>query len=698
MSFFKKTYFLRFFLFLFFLLFFFFHTGWYEPARLIIEGQVSDPDTEILVQWDSGAGFNGYESEPFSFLPPPSREGQLRTLILRNTGEKNPASKGKRLILTEIRVDGQGLHIPAKSLDKVRKKKGIGWILPDTGAQISLKVPAKKHLLLTLKSDIQAGVAKIVLDNHVFKHDLYRSNWAILAAKINYWLLDQDGGFEVYMDMPRYPVKQLQIAPLGGKSSMTVSSVRLQTGANSRELLSSQPEKNNLIIVEEPTRFQKKLFHPFQCVLQIIFALLATWIVWNVVMLVRRSNGIKGLLFQEKRYIFWLFLLGSSGVFGLWLLAFWPGVLSVDSLNVWRSAWLPDVLINDHPAINVFFYMFLLHFWNNPAVVPLVQICLLSLLLAGVLFYCFRQGVSLPWLLFCWACVVLSVPVGLYNVTLWKDVPFALLVVFWAIALVYFYLKKKKGSIHLTKQQGSALFFLFLALIFVRHNGALYLFALPVLLFVFGIIKVNRALLATGCAIVLSLFLLLIFPPKSLKGSSYLADLSKMYLQQLQEEPLGERVKTTIINYPYILDIKENKKQSDFWHFYLGDRYAYSFLKDADWNDTFRYLPKDDLPFPRLKKAALALYWKSLDYPWVYFSWNPFYLPLLFVLSIIAYRWFPLSAVYSSVILVQILALLFYVETLNWRYYFFALVGGLFLLPVLLLDVRLLLSNKLNAS
>jgi hypothetical protein len=152
------------------------------------------------------------------------------------------------------------------------------------------------------------------------------------------------------------------------------------------------------------------------------------------------------LFVAEKRWIFWLLFAGALGLYGIWLGAFWPGIMSVDSLNIWRAALLPHVMINNHPIVNEIWYLCCQQFWQHIAVVPIIQIILLSALLATTYFLAFRRGVRGRWLLPCYLLTLFSVPIGLYNVTLWKDVPFALLVVFWALYIAYLFLQKhEKG-------------------------------------------------------------------------------------------------------------------------------------------------------------------------------------------------------------------------------------------------------------
>ncbi len=119
-------------------------------------------------------------------------------------------------------------------------------------------------------------------------------------------------------------------------------------------------------------------------------------------------------------------------------------------------------------------------------IVPITQI--LVILSSHRSSFCRRPNRSVPCslLLPCLLLLLASVPIGLYNVTLWKDVPFALLVVFWGIVLVYFYDRTRagasgpRGGLNI----GTAVLLLlsFTALLTIRYNGLVYLLIVPLLL------------------------------------------------------------------------------------------------------------------------------------------------------------------------------------------------------------------------
>ncbi|MDU9051111.1 MAG: hypothetical protein Q3M30_19895 [Candidatus Electrothrix sp. Rat3] len=680
---------------------------------MIIEGKAPDTNAVVNLQWDSGNGYNTYEQERFSFLPFRGSPVKPLEIVLSGGSEKNELAKNSRVVLTEIRVDDKGQPIPKEYLHEVRHVRGAGWFFESEESSITLAVPGEKQLYFSLKTNDRSGIVRVTMNGFETVHDLYRGNWEILQAKLNYWLLDEQGAFSVWAKMPRYAVDSLRLSfPLG--TSLTLLALRTKSGRVIQLPLPDAQEEGLVrgqvtgeVSIANPTRHLKRYFHKGWILYQIVFAALLTWLVCALRSFVQKQGGLKTVLFGRAFRPFWGFFLGACAVYTVYLLAFWPGLMSVDSLNIWRAAWLPDVMINNHPVLNVIWYTFLLHLWNHTAVVPLSQVILLSLLIAAFFSFCHRQGVSLLLLLPCYALLLFSIPVGCYTIALWKDIPFALLVVFWGLVPAYFFVRKRAGQkqdgveskrpLHLTLSSGLTLLLLFLALLLFRHNGIIYLAVIPLLFIIGGLVRIPKIVTIISCCAGMLILWLVVFPPKTIRSASYFQDLTRSYLQELNQESVLSRVKQGVSRYPRLLDLKKNWQESDAWHYFLGDRYAHTFLRQTGWNDSHKYASSEtDSLFPSLRAALLSVYENSLEYPWIYFSWNPFWLLYLFPLSMLFYRQFPLSALFSSVIMVQIIALLFLVGTVNWRYYYFVLLGGYFLLPLMLLDSRFLLLKKRN--
>lgn len=678
------------------LIFFVLHSVWYEPARLVMSGVADTVDATIRVEWDSGAGFNPYEKVDFHFTPK-KRGDDSNTLavVIAGNDEHSQLSVRNKAVLTEIRVDGRGLHIPKSAIENVRYVRGSGWFLDSSSSKIKLDVKALERIQFSFKTSARSGIADISIDGTKSSHDLYRSNWEILFSHLNFWLLDDENKFTVSLDFPRYFIETLKI---DGTGISRVTSLYLLTKKRRTELNYHTDESGN-IIIDNPNGVLKRYYHPAYFPFQILFALITLWGLFFVRRQFRKYQGVWDIFLNEKRWVFWSYFAGALVVYGVAVAAFWPGVMSVDSLNIWRAALLPETMINNHPVINEIWYMFFQQIWNNIAIIPIAQVVLLSLLIAATYFFIFRQGVRWEVLIPGYLLLLFSLPVALYNVTLWKDVPFALLIVFWALSSAYFYYIKRKGeSPKLTVYKILPLPFLFLSLLTFRHNGLIYLVILPLLFICLKLMRFSRKILAAGLLAAVMLLYLVIFPPSYIKGGSYFHDLSSSYLKQIKKESVSQRLVDGVKGYPRILDIRKNHKESDFWHYYLADRFAYHFLSDVGWNDVYKYIGKEVNPFPELRSFVTYLYKKSLDYPWVYVSWYPFILPYLFILSIILFRWMPLSAIYSVVILSQVFALLIIVGTHNWRYYYFFLIGGYFLIPVILLDLHCRKSHKIEST
>ncbi len=667
------------------LIYFVFSSGWYAPAKLIIKGK-ADLTSSITVQWDSGNGFNQYEQRTFSFLPFRGDPEKKINIEVSGTGETNKASKGSRIALNEIRIDDRGIYIPPSATKDVNYIKGHGWYLNSDNSTINLDLPATQGILFSFKTSSNSGVSRISINGNESLHDLYRRNWEVLFSQVHFWLLDDNDNFTISFILPRYRIKNL-VASSSGPVSFTSAYLNRKSEPI---ILSFDQSGIDGISIANPNKELKHYFHPLHFFLQTCFALLVSVLVWIIGAKIFNIGNIKQIFLSEHRWWFWLYFSSAFVAYSLWLMAFWPGVMSVDSLNVWRAAQLPEVMINNHPFVNELWYFFLSRIWNNIAIVPITQIVLLSILIASTFLFVVRRGVPSLLLVPFFLVFLSSIPIGLYNTTLWKDVPFALLVVFWSLVPAYLYLKKRNNEkIQITKKMVAILLLSFLCLITFRHNGLVYLLVIPMIMFALGLVRVPRTISVVGLLAGICLCYIIVFPPASMKSASYFHDLSRKYLYQLSNESLAQRAIIAAKSYPRLLDIKKNQEYSDFWHSYLNDRYAYRFLREVGWSDVYPYRARDVHPFPKLREFAMSLYKVSLEYPWLYLSWYPFVVLYLFLMSLLLCRRLPLSAIFSTVIITQVAALLLIVGTANWRYYYFVLLGGYFLLPIMVLEMHL---------
>jgi len=677
-------------LFLLILSFFFWGNGWYEPSQLAISGQSDGGNPTLRVRWDSGEGFNEYEQRIFHSSVQPLDKQFSSTLVFGGKGERNSASLSSDVVCTAIVVDGRTLDLNDLKQDIPFSN---GELLFSEGKTLSLPVQSQSHIGVRFRTNNHSGIAVLSVNGVQAEHDLYMPNVEAKEKQFDSWMLLPDGSFRVTMEMPRYAIGELEILSTDSTHSVQLTAVTLQTKEQNIDLLrGGKPPRGDVHFFNllEPLR---TYYHPFQLCLQICFALMTTWLISSLVQLYRNTGGLRSCLLEEKRYVFCLLFFSSLTVFTLWLAAFWPGVMSVDSLKVWRAAMLPDMYLNDHPVLNVIIYKYLYQIWSNPAVVPVVQVILMSLLVSWFVFWLYREGVPTVVLLPCFLLIVCSVAVGVYTIVLWKDIPFALLIVFWACLLVKFYRQRVYGKLHWSAQKIAVLMLLGVSLGLVRHNGLVYLLVLP------GMFILLRLVSAKTILIVILLCVLsggigynIVKRMHGIPGTEFISQQIKHYAGGVTIKKVAQNSGRTIQDYMTVLNINQTEQGWDKFHYYFNDRYAYWFLLHSGWWNMYPY-KKVTIPFPWLREKAMRVYEKSYQAPWVWFSWNPIWLLVLLPCVTLLFWWFPCSAIMGTVLLAGALPLV-YLRIFNWRYYYFLYLGLLFMLPLVAFDI----SKKKNTD
>ena len=189
-------------------------------------------------------------------------------------------------------------------------------------------------------------------------------------------------------------------------------------------------------------------------------------------------------------------------------------------------------------------------------------------------------------------------------------------------------------------------------------------------------------LIASSIAISVFLF-------SAVANTNFISRQTDVYFEKLKTMRPVPVAKTVLRKYPTILDFNKNRTQSDPWikNKITVDWHQY-FTKRRGYNDFVKYYhhrPLSQFVFEFLETIHRGSYRK----PWVYFSWNPFYLVWLFPLSLLLFRIFPMSAIFSCIVLSQVVLLLAVIGTVNYRYYYFLLLSSYFLVPLAVLDLKL---------
>jgi len=105
----------------------------------------------------------------------------------------------------------------------------------------------------------------------------------------------------------------------------------------------------------------------------------------------------------------------------IYLLAYWPGGMSPDSIEQWREL-LTFKFIDWHPVFHTLTYWLISRLWLSPAAVVMAQILVLSLVLGWGLVVLRRFG-SPRWLTWLTILLFMAFPsIGFMVIVLWKDV------------------------------------------------------------------------------------------------------------------------------------------------------------------------------------------------------------------------------------------------------------------------------------
>lgn len=188
-------------------------------------------------------------------------------------------------------------------------------------------------------------------------------------------------------------------------------------------------------------------------------------------------------------------------VYGLVWLAFYPGIMTPDSLDQWGQV-LAGQYNNGSPYLSTIIMGMFRFIKDTPAWLGLIQIVLTALLFASGVWYGYRKGVS-RWILVSILLLAASSPtILLFSITLWKDILYSLLVVIISLTTAVLVIEKK-GNKYLYMLLGSIT-----AMVAVlRYNGLVYLLLPVILLLIFN--KPHRRLIGYLAGFTLATYILL---------------------------------------------------------------------------------------------------------------------------------------------------------------------------------------------
>ena len=176
----------------------------------------------------------------------------------------------------------------------------------------------------------------------------------------------------------------------------------------------------------------------------------------------------------SRRFRWLVFALPMIAAWIIYLLAFWPGMMSADSLDQWRQV-LSGSFNDHHPAFHTFTIWLLTRLSLTPAIVALAQIVALALVVGAILAFIESLGVASIWV---WtACLVFAIsPInGTMVITLWKDIPYSTAMLGFTYLILR--LAQSKGSWIASVRSWMILGITATLAALFRHNGLEVIFA-----------------------------------------------------------------------------------------------------------------------------------------------------------------------------------------------------------------------------
>ena len=671
-------------LFLAFLIFFVWNSSWHLPSQLVITGQ-AESAADVRVSWDSGSGFNDMESTDAVFGNPAERGSKSGFIRMRRVGNSNPAAKTAEVWIKGLqRSDADD----PSHLDHFASQEGMeltphGYLRLKKNDRM-LTVPAGKDFTaICFIANEYSGFVEIDLDGDRRLYDLYaeqpQDRWIVRKRGIY-----APGEFTVKVNLPRYDIRRLRISSLEPLQTFRLTSVTIVSEKGDISLPLNGSGFRSTITFDGFPRNTRQYFHPIHFLQQILFAFLSAWLVLSIFRFVRRRGGITPILLEGKRPAFWLMFAGGLIAYSGWLLVYWPGHLTTDSIHIWWSAKNPGYFLHEHPFMNILYYRFMQQIWDHFAVVGLFQISATSLLGSYIFYDLYKNGLPFILIIPFYLWFITSVPIGLYNITLWKDIPFAILVVFWA----YYFTRLRLHSYNKVPEMNFiVLIMLLLSVSLFRYNGLIYLILIPLGLAIYQGIATKKIAIAS-LTVLLIVSASILFTSIAAKHD-FVFGITKKFAVRLLDTNIFMNIKNIAIQYPNIFD---DRNKYTWYRDNEVVRWHYEFAKNKGYNDFVKFYDHS------VKSEILSKYFyrfmqSSHERPYVWLSWNPFYLLYLFLLAFF-YKWFPLVAAYGYILLTQTFFLLMFLleihgaPNFDWRYNYYLFFAGFFLIPLVMLDIK----------
>ncbi|GMB01252.1 hypothetical protein PIPA1_40510 [Pelosinus sp. IPA-1] len=198
-------------------------------------------------------------------------------------------------------------------------------------------------------------------------------------------------------------------------------------------------------------------------------------IMWLIIILailkLIKNNGILPISYipANKPLRIFLHILPFALVWGFYVLVFYPGIMSPDSVDQWKQANGAKVLTTAHPVFHTLFNWAITRVWLSPTAIAVVQVTFMASVVGYALESLSDFGVTKVRLRVL-TLFFLGMPIfGILGNSLWKDIPYSVSLLWLTILLTKIYVTEAK----FISGKGNQLILSFVLLLVsqFRHEG-----------------------------------------------------------------------------------------------------------------------------------------------------------------------------------------------------------------------------------
>ncbi len=454
--------------------------------------------TPVLLRWDSGDGFNELEQTELTFgrtVPLPHEGHRLSISCL---GEGEFGGDASMVLVRDIILDGLR-QVELASLatpgDVELTEGGLLNVLAG-GNGVHL-TEAFSSLEIVLAKGPFGGKARIDVDDDAVVLDLHETYVEFVVHRVDQQVVA--GTHVVSVPLPRSDLLGIELEPAIPGLQVDLHSVRVVTDDAVAELPVESGVGADGIVSISTVGLRTRSFSLLLIVVQLLVATLlgaTSFVLLSLPRILGKAGWrltLRVLTMDDQRWVWWLMCLATVAVFGFWLAGQWPGAMQNDSFAQWTQ--LKTLEINNViPWLYTMVVLAATQIADTPAIIGVLQIVVSAVLGSSIFFFAYRAGVSRAVIAVFWFLFTFSIPIGLYNVTIFKDVPFAQCTLLWAFLVYRLWMNARdRGPLQLSAGLSFVLALLLMGFL-VRHNGFLFVFGIPLLIMATGLLERRSAI------------------------------------------------------------------------------------------------------------------------------------------------------------------------------------------------------------